>query len=134
MKNVGVESENVGIKVENVGIEIQNDGVKTENEGVEFKNGGVGSSIVAEAQSEYGINSLKSRNVVEESVVKLNKMQLVLIEILSCNSGSSAKEVSEMMSVTQRTIERNLSFLQKNGFIVREGSRRYGKWIVLKKK
>ena len=121
-------------EVQNDDVKSENVGIKTENEGVEFKNGGVGSSIVAEAQSEYGINSLKSRNVVEESVVKLNKMQLVLIEILSCNSGSSAKEVSEMMSVTQRTIERNLSFLQKNGFIMREGSRRYGKWIVLKKK
>ena len=115
-------------------MEAENVGIETENVGMEAENVGVGRFIVAEEQSEYGKNTLKSRDVVEESVVKLNKIQSVLIEILSCNSGSSAKEVSEMMSVTQRTIERNLSFLQKKGFIKREGSRRYGKWIVLKKK
>ena len=133
-ENVGMETENVGMEAENVGMETENVGVEAENVGVEAENVGVGRFIVAEEQSEYGKNTLKSRDVVEESVVKLNKIQSVLIEILSCNSGSSAKEVSEMMSVTQRTIERNLSFLQKKGFIKREGSRRYGKWIVLKKK
>ena len=91
-------------------MESENDGVESKNVGVEVKNDGV------------------------EIEIKLNDTQSDLLEILSGNGIFSAKKLSEMMLVTQRTIERNLSFLQKNGFVKREGSDRYGKWIVLKKK
>ena len=75
-----------------------------------------------------------SENVGVESDVKLSKRRLDLMEILSRDVRITAKKMSEILSVTLRTVERDLSYLQKNGFIVREGSDRYGKWIVLKKK
>ena len=109
-KSVGVEVENDGVESKNVGVEVENDGVESENVGVGVDNDGV------------------------EIEIKLNDTQSDLLEILSDNGIFSAKKLSEMMLVTQRTIERNLSFLQKNGFVKREGSDRYGKWIVLKKK
>lgn len=112
-----MESENVGIKVENVGVEAKNEGVESENDGVEIENVGI-----------------KSENDGVEIKIKLNKTQSNLLEILSRNGVFSAKDLTEMLSVSLSTVERNLSFLQKNGFIKREGSDRYGKWIVLKKK
>ena len=54
---VDIKVENVGIEIQNDGVKSENVGIKTENEGVEFKNGGVGSSIVAEAQSELPFRS-----------------------------------------------------------------------------
>ena len=39
--------------------------------------------------------------------------------------------MSEVMSVTPRTVERDLSVMQKAGIIRHEGNRRYGIWVVL---
>ena len=94
----------------NVGVESENVGVEPENVGVDSENVGV------------------------ESDVKLSKRRLDLMEILSRDVRITAKKMSEILSVTLRTVERDLSYLQKNGFIVREGSDRYGAWLVLKKK
>lgn len=110
LMNVGVGSENVGVEPENVGVE-------SESVSVELKNVGV-----------------DSENVGVESDVKLSKRQSDLVEILSRDGKVTAKHLSEVLLVTLRTVERDLSYLQKNGFIVREGSDRYGAWLVLKKK
>ena len=40
--------------------------------------------------------------------------------------------MSETLSVTQRTVERDLSILQKAGIIHHEGKVNAGKWIILK--
>ena len=42
--------------------------------------------------------------------------------------------MSETLSVSQRTIERDLSALQKNGVLKREGKDNDGVWVVLEKK
>ena len=138
LKNEGVEIENVGIKSENEGVgrkndgvEIENIGIKSENEGVGIKNDGVEIENVGIKSENEGVE-LKNDGV--EIKIKLNKTQSNLLEILSRNGVFSAKDLTEMLSVSLSTVERNLSFLQKNGFIKREGSDRYGKWIVLKKK
>lgn len=76
---------------------------------------------------------VESENVGVDSDVKLSKRQLDLIEIISRDGKVTAKNMSEILSVTLRTLERDFSYLQKNGFVGREGSDRYGSWIVLKK-
>ena len=42
--------------------------------------------------------------------------------------------MSETLSVSQRTIERDLSALQKNGVLKRVGKDNDGVWVVLEKK
>jgi predicted HTH transcriptional regulator len=37
-----------------------------------------------------------------------------------------------MLSVSQRTIERDLSYLQNNGILKHEGSDKDGAWVILK--
>ncbi len=137
-KNVGVEVKNDGVESKNVGVEVKNDGVEVKNDGVEVENDGVESENVGVEAENDGVESgnvgVEAENDGVEIEIKLNDTQSDLLEILSDNGIFSAKKLSEMMLVTQRTIERNLSFLQKNGFVKREGSDRYGKWIVLKKK
>ena len=131
LKNEGVEIESVGMKSENEGVEMENVGMKYENEGVELKNEGVEIENVGMKSENEGV---EMKNDGVEIKIKLNKTQSNLLEILSRNGVFSAKDLTEMLSVSLSTVERNLSFLQKNGFIKREGSDRYGKWIVLKKK
>ena len=38
--------------------------------------------------------------------------------------------MSETLSVSQRTIERDLSALKKNGVLKREGKDNDGKWVI----
>jgi ATP-dependent DNA helicase RecG len=40
--------------------------------------------------------------------------------------------MSEMLSVSQRTIERDLSFLQNHGILRHEGSDKDGMWVIEK--
>jgi ATP-dependent DNA helicase RecG len=40
--------------------------------------------------------------------------------------------MSEMLSVSQRTIERDLSYLQNNGILKHEGKVNNGAWVILK--
>ena len=42
--------------------------------------------------------------------------------------------MSETLSVSQRTIERDLSALQKNGVLKHEGKDNDGVWVMLEKK
>ena len=49
----------------------------------------------------------------------------------------TASEIAEKMSgkdsITTRTIQRDIAFLQNHDIIKREGGRKEGKWVVLKK-
>lgn len=47
------------------------------------------------------------------------------------DGGVNVGEMSETMSVTQRTIERDLSVLQKAGIIRHEGRANAGVWVIL---
>ena len=48
------------------------------------------------------------------------------------NAHVSANEMSEVLSVTQRTIERDLAAMQKKRVIIREGNVKSGRWVVIK--
>ena len=48
------------------------------------------------------------------------------------NVGDSNGDVSETLSVSQRTIERDLSALQKKGIIKHEGKDNDGMWFLVK--
>ena len=63
---------------------------------------------------------------------QITKRQRDIIDILRKESSLSANSMSEGLSVTQRTIERDITALQKAGLIYREGSRQLGHWVVVK--
>ena len=43
----------------------------------------------------------------------------------------TGRQMSEILSVSQRTIERDLSALQKKGILKHEGKDNNGKWVLL---
>lgn len=67
------------------------------------------------------------------SEVKLTDRQKDICKLLLVNPKVSAKAMSEVLSVVQRTIERELSSMQKNGFIRHEGNTSAGRWIILER-
>lgn len=81
--------------------------------------------IIAERGGDGGVN------VGDMSESELSERQLNIISMIKGNPFVTGKEMSETMSVTQRTIERDLSVLQKAGIIRHEGRVNAGVWVIL---
>ena len=75
--------------------------------------------------------SAVTSNVGDVSEIKLTERQQNMIKE---NPSISAKQMSETLSVSSRTIERDLSLMKKNGFLKREGYDNDGKWILVIKR
>lgn len=63
--------------------------------------------------------------------VELSNRQRFIVSIIKDNPNITAKEMSETLSVTQRTVERDFAILQKAGIIRHEGKVNAGIWVVL---
>ena len=122
-RNVGV---NVGINNTNGTINGIND---TNNDTNDTNNVGVN---VGTNTPDVGINV--GINVgIKTSEAKLSDRQRIIISVIKANPFVTAKQMSETLSVTLRTIERDLSVMQKAHIIRHEGSNKTGVWVVLEK-
>ena len=66
-------------------------------------------------------------NVGDVSETKLTERQQKILNLMTI----TGKQMSETLSVSQRTIERDLSALQKIGVLKREGKDNDGKWVII---
>lgn len=94
---------------------------------IEETGGGVMAIIQRKTMDE--VIAERGSNVGDLSETKLTARQRVIISIIQSNPAVSAKQ----MSVTSRTIERDLSVMQKAGIIRHEGKDNAGVWVVLEK-
>ena len=68
------------------------------------------------------------------SEMKLTERQQKILDLIKKSPTITGKQMSETLSVSQRTIERDLSALQKKGVLKHEGKDNDGTWIILKTK
>ena len=64
------------------------------------------------------------------SETKLTERQQKILNLIKESPTITGKQMSETLSVSQRTIERDLSALQKLGVLKREGKDNDGKWVI----
>jgi ATP-dependent DNA helicase RecG len=64
--------------------------------------------------------------------VGLNETQKKIIDSLIKNPEITAEQLADLIGITKRRIESNLSQLRINGFIDRFGAKKNGRWIVKK--
>lgn len=69
--------------------------------------------------------------VGDMSETKLTERQHKILNLIKELPTISAKQMSETLSVTTRTIERDLSMMKKVGVLKREGKDNNGLWIIL---
>ena len=62
---------------------------------------------------------------------KFTERQQKTLNLIKESSTITGKQMSETLSVSLRTIERDLSSLQKIGVLKREGKDNNGKWIIM---
>ncbi|MDE6818639.1 MAG: HTH domain-containing protein, partial [Muribaculaceae bacterium] len=53
-----------------------------------------------------------------------------ILRLIMSNSAMSAHQRSDKLSVSHRTIQRDLAKMQEAGIIIREGDRNGGRWVI----
>ena len=84
-------------------------------------------NVTSEVTSDVG------SNVGSLSVDQLTERQKKIANIIKEDPFVSAQEMSVVLSVVKRTIERDLAAMQKMGVLIREGNTSAGHWVVVKK-
>lgn len=79
--------------------------------------------------STYMINVGDNGGDVSET--KITERQQKILNLVQESPTISGRQMSEKLSVSQRTIERDLSALQKSGILKHEGKDNDGVWVVL---
>lgn len=75
------------------------------------------------------LNSLKNRyNITPET----NEIEDKILDIISSDIYITAKKISELLSISQRQVERVISDLKLRGVIERVGARKNGYWKIIK--
>jgi ATP-dependent DNA helicase RecG len=64
---------------------------------------------------------------------ELSDRQRSILNSINESPTITGRQMSEIMSVSQRTIERDLSYLQNQGILKHEGKVNDGAWVILKK-
>lgn len=65
--------------------------------------------------------------------MKLTERQRKIYHLIAAIHDCSVKQMAVMLNIPERTLERDLSVMQKNEIIRHEGKARTGHWVVLKK-
>jgi len=62
--------------------------------------------------------------------VKLNATQEKILALMLSDATISIQQISEIVGITKRAIEKNINTLKLIGAIKREGSAKNGRWLV----
>jgi len=84
----------------------------------------VGANIGVNVGANVGVNTIEDINQ------NLTERQCEILKLLSNDSSLTAGRMAQALSVTPRTVERNISVLRKYGVLRREGSDKSGHWVV----
>ena len=93
--------------------------------------------VIAERGEDVGVNVGDGGNNggnggANVAVMKLSYRQQLILSFIAKHSDITAKQMSVMSGIPQRTIERELSILQKVDIVCRVGAPRTGRWKLLK--
>ena len=69
--------------------------------------------------------------VGDMSEMKLTERQQKIVNLIKESATITAKQMSETLSVSPRTIERDLSLMKKAGILRRDGKDNDGVWVVI---
>lgn len=80
-----------------------------------WRDGDYSAQTIDEVIAERGgdVGDMSEINVGDVSEIKLSDRQQIIVSIIRSNPTVSAKQMSETLSVTSRTIERDLAVMQK---------------------
>lgn len=69
--------------------------------------------------------------VIDKTRGGLSELNIRIMEEMRHNSGITQPQLAEKLGVGKTTIQKNISYLRKNGFIDRVGPNKTGVWKIL---
>ncbi len=132
--DVGVNDENVGVNDGDVGVNDSDVGVNDVHVGVNDSDVGVNDGDVGVNDADVGVNDgdvgVNDADVgVNDESVGVKRIDEILI-MMQGNNAITKTELAEQFGVTERTIERDIAMLKKQGKIERVGSDKAGYWKI----
>ena len=70
-------------------------------------------------------------NVTDVMFLKLTERQKKICILLAKDTSLPASAMSELLSVSLRTVKRDLATLQDKGILIREGKAKNGRWVIV---
>ena len=71
---------------------------------------------------------------VEKDVEKLTEIQIEILSLVERNNKITTKQLSIQIGINHRNTQKNISELQRKGFIKRIGPPKGGHWKIIEKK
>lgn len=65
---------------------------------------------------------------------QLTERQSIILKLLQEDGGRVARVIATLTNLSKRTVDEEISFLRKNGFIKKATKDNRSPWVVLKKK
>lgn len=72
------------------------------------------------------------KDVIKDVTKELTDRQMFILKMMANNAFVTIFEMSQKIGVATRTITRDLMALHDKGYIIREGGRKEGHWVILK--
>lgn len=76
------------------------------------------------------VTSTRETNVTKEKHTKLTDRQLIILQTIQTNPHIAIPEMSRKTGVSERTIKRDIAYLQSIGLLRRVGGRKEGHWVL----
>lgn len=76
------------------------------------------------------VTSTEETNVTKETHTKLTDRQLIILQTIQTNPYIAIPEMSRKTGVSERTIKRDIAYLQSIGLLRRVGGRKEGHWVL----
>ena len=90
-------------------------------------------SEVLDGGTSGGITGGTSGGIKKSIVPEVKNRLLTILKLLLNNNGANAKEISEKLTITRRTVERDLKLLRDAKIIEFKGAKRTGKYLLTNK-
>lgn len=77
------------------------------------------------------MNTKKSQKGAKKELKKGNERKQAIMELLIANPTMTQTQLREQLNLTRKQIQTDMKELQKEGMLIRDGSNRKGRWIII---
>ena len=73
------------------------------------------------------------KDCTKDCTKELSERQLLILNMVFLSATVTIPEIARKIGVSERTVKSDIADLQSKGFIKREGGRKEGRWVIIKR-
>ena len=73
------------------------------------------------------------KDCTKDCTKELSERQLLILNMVFLSATGTIPEIARKIGVSERTVKSDIADLQSKGFIKREGGRKEGRWVIIKR-